>query len=321
MIRFLKYIVLPLLLLLWARSACYVVDYGEFAYVTRFGERVAIRDGGTDAGLYFKLPWPVDAVLRVDRRLQSFDLPAVEVLTSNPKGKGPKEDDPQTIDKTLTVDAFVTWRIPDGEAADQFIRAVGTPEQVKRLLAPQFSGRLAAVVGSLSLDQLIAVATDADADTRANELQSRLLGTGAADIREKVRRDYGIEIVSLRLRRLSFPEAVRTSIYERIRSERGKLVAKEENEGRLKATKLLAEADRDRRKVEADARAEKTKLEGEADTRADAIRNEAHAKDPEFYAFLQRLKVLQAVMADTKDTLLLSLNHDLFKLMKEPPKK
>ncbi len=322
---FFKYIVFPVLLLLWARSACYVVDYGEFAYVTRFGERVTTRDGGTEAGLYVKMPWPVDSVLRVDRRLQSFDLPAVEVLTRSPdpkdKGKGPKEEDSQSIDKTLTVDAFVTWRIPDGEAADQFIRSVGTPEQVKRILAPQFTGRLAAVVGALSLDQLIAVGTDAQADERANDLQARLLGTGADDIVEKVRRDYGIEIVALRLRRLSFPEAVRTSIYERIRSERGKMAAKEENKGRVEATKLLAEADRDRRKIEADARAKKTELEGKADTDADRIRNEAHAKDPDFYAFLQRLKALQAVMADSKDTLLLSLNHDLFKLMKEPPKK
>jgi len=312
---FLKYLLLPALLLLWARSACYVVDFGEFAYVTRFGERVVTRDGATEAGLYFKMPWPVDSVLRVDRRLQSFDLPAVEVLTRNP------DPNSQAIDKTLTVDAFVTWRIPDAEAADQFIRSVGTAEQVKRILAPQFTGRLAAVVGALSLDQLIAVSTDAQADARTAELQTRLLGTGETGLVEKLRRDYGIEIVTFRLRRLSFPEAVRTSIYERIRSERGQMAAKEENKGRVQATKLLAEADRDRRKIEADARAKKTELEGKADTDADRIRNEAHAKDPDFYAFLQRLKALQAVMADSKDTLLLSLNHDLFKLMKEPPKK
>ena len=194
-----KYLVLPALLLVWARSACYVVDYGEFAYVTRFGEQVTTRDGATDAGLYFKMPWPVDSVLRVDRRLQSFDLPAVEVLTRNP------DPNSQAIDKTLTVDAFVTWRIPDAEAADQFIRSVGTAEQVKRILAPQFTGRLAAVVGALSLDQLIAVSTDAKADDRADQLQARLLGTGDDGLVEKVRRDYGIEIVALRLRRLSFP--------------------------------------------------------------------------------------------------------------------
>ena len=53
---------------------------------------------------------------------------------------------------------------------------------------------------------------------------------------------------------------------------------------------------------------------------ADRLRNEAHAKDPEFYAFLQTLKALQAALMDTKDTLLLSLNHELFRLLREPPK-
>ena len=71
-------------LLLWLRTAVYTVDYTEFVYVTRFGEPVAIHDGETAAGLKIKAPWPVDAVLRLDRRVQAFDLPAVESLTRDP---------------------------------------------------------------------------------------------------------------------------------------------------------------------------------------------------------------------------------------------
>jgi modulator of FtsH protease HflC len=76
----------------------------------------------------------------------------------------------------------------------------------------------------------------------------------------------------------------------------------------------------ERRKIEAEAKAKKQTIEGAADVEADRLRNEAHSKDPEFYAFLQRLKSVQAMLADTRDVLLLSLNHDLFKLLKEPPK-
>src|SRR6059058_4483059 len=99
--------------LLWARSALYTVDAAEFVYTTRFGDPVAIHDGATAAGLHVKAPWPVDSVLRIDRRVQSFDLPAVESLTSNPTDR--------SIDKTLAVDAFVTWKIPDASAADRFV--------------------------------------------------------------------------------------------------------------------------------------------------------------------------------------------------------
>src|SRR5438552_13080049 len=142
-------IALGIVLLLWARSALYAVDYTEFVYVTRFGEPVAIHDGQTEAGLRLKAPWPIDSVTRLDRRVQSFDLPAVESLTRDPVNR--------TVDKTLAVDAFVTWKIPDKEAADRFVKAVRTPEQAKKILGPLINGRLAAVISTLPLDDLIGV--------------------------------------------------------------------------------------------------------------------------------------------------------------------
>ncbi len=310
-------ILIPALLILWGVTALYPVDFAEYAYVTRFGRPVAVIDGESDAGLHFKLPWPVDSVARIDRRVQSFDLPAVESLTRDTRRN--------TIDKTLTVDAFVTWRVPDATAADTFVKATGSPEQVKKLLAPQINGRLAAVVGAMSLDELVSVPKSDDpaerqalADRRVTAFEEKLLADGFV---QKVREQYGVEIVTLRLRRLTFPEAVRTSIYERIRAERTIKVAEYENEGRREASRISAEAEQKRREVEATARAEKQRIEGEADVRADQLRNEAHAKDPEFYAFLQRLKAMQAVLADSRDVLLLSLNHELFRLLKEAPKK
>ena len=248
--------------------------------------------------------------------MQAFDLPAVESLTRDPKRN--------TIDKTVTVDAFITWRVADAADADTFVKATGGPEQVKKLLAPQISGRLAAVVGAMSLDELVSVpkADDADerqalADRRADVFHERLLADG---FREKVRSQYGVEIVTLRLRRLTFPEAVRASIYERIRKEREIKVAEYDNEGQREASRIRADAEQKRREIEATARADKQRIEGEADVRADQLRNEAQAKDPEFYAFLQRLKAIQAVLADSRDVLLLSLNHELFRLLKDAPK-
>src|SRR4051794_41515658 len=106
-------------LLLWA--AVFTVDRTEFVYVTQFGRHVATYDGADDkqAGLHFKWPWPVQSVQRVDRRLQTFDLPGAELLTRDPNSK--------TIDKNLTIDAYVVWRVADAPGAvDRFIRAVGS---------------------------------------------------------------------------------------------------------------------------------------------------------------------------------------------------
>src|SRR5262245_31062912 len=100
-----RYVLIPvaLLLLLWGRTAFYSVDQAEFAVVTRFGEPIVTHDGATDSGLHLKLPWPVDSVQRIDRRLQAFDLPAVEVLTRDRA----RDVVQQSVGSTLTVDATV----------------------------------------------------------------------------------------------------------------------------------------------------------------------------------------------------------------------
>src|SRR5262245_56513470 len=138
-----RYVFIPLALLalLWARSAFYSVDQAEYVFVTRFGEPLAGTDGSTAAGLHFKAPWPIDSPQRIDRRVQSFDLPAVESLTRDPVTG--------TVDKTLAVDASATWKVPDAAAADRFFRTVRTPEQARKVLSPLVNGRLAAVISAL----------------------------------------------------------------------------------------------------------------------------------------------------------------------------
>jgi len=302
-----------LVFLAWLRSGFVAVDVAEFAYVTRFGDPVQLYDGTTDAGLQIKAPWPVDSVVRIDRRLQTFDLPTIESLTLDPTTK--------TVDKTLAVDAYVTWKINDAAGADRFLKTLGTPEQLRRVLGPTISGRLGALISKLPLNDLIAVLDRTEElDARNDKLHAQLLGSGGDDLREKFRTEYGIELIEIRLRRLSYPEAVRNGIAERIRSERQRKVADYESEGRQKAAEILSRAEKDAKEIESKARADKQRLDGLADVKADAIRNMAHAQDRDFYAFLQKLKAYQALLADTRDVLLLSTKHPLFDLLLSPPK-
>jgi membrane protease subunit HflC len=332
-------------LVLWLRTAVYTVDHAEFVYLTRFGEPVAVHDGSAAAGLKFKAPWPIDSVLRIDRRVQSFDLPPVESLTRDPVNR--------TVDKTLAVDAFVTWKIPDAGAADRFVKAVRTPEQARKILGPLINGRLAAIISNLPLDDLIGV-TDVEAglagvggapvavsaegrfrsadlkaiDDRAERVRRRLLGVegvaggepGPGDnLREKVLAEYGIEILDVRLRRFSYPEAVREKIAERIRSERAKRVSDYESDGRRRAAAITTDAFASARRIEDEANAKRTVIEGEAKAEAARIRGAAYAQDREFGLFLERLQAMQLLLSDTRDVLLLSTKNPLFELLRGPP--
>lgn len=338
-------IIVAVSILVWGRTAFYAVDQAEYAFVTRFGERVAVHDGASAAGLHFKAPWPVDAVQRIDRRVQSFDLPPVESLTRDPINR--------TVDKTLAVDAYVTWKIPDADAADQFFRTVRTPEQAKKILGPLVNGRLAAVISNLPIDDLIGVADaqsslagviglapvisvdllfrNVDARTieeRSEKVRRRVLGaesvsgadsSSSENLQARALSEYGIEIVDIRVRRFSYPEAVRGSIAERIRSERGKKVADYESEGRKRAADITTDADRVKRTIEADALAKKTVIEGQANADSARIRAAAYAQDREFYLFLENIRAFQALIADTRDVLLLSTKHPLLKPLAGPP--
>jgi membrane protease subunit HflC len=298
----------------------YTVDRSEFVYLTQFGRPFRVQDGLTDGGLYAKLPWPVQSVQRLDRRLQYFDLPETELLTHDPEGK--------TIDKTLTVVAYVCWRIADRDSVDLFIRRIGTPERARTILGERIRGQLGALIGQMRMDDLVSIDPDR-VDKSLAELRRRLLaepaadragGSAAASLQERARGEYGIDLVDIRLRRTSHPLAVQEAIFDRIRSERQRKVADYQSEGARLAEDIKSEAERKYRDTLAEARAEEQRLKGEAEVEADRIRNQAHSKDVEFYAFLKKLEEYQKILGDNKTMLLLSSHGDLFDVLFKPPK-
>jgi membrane protease subunit HflC len=298
------------------RTSLFTVDRTEFVYLTQFGAPVATFDGAnpTEAGLHFKWPSPVQSVLRLDSRLQYFDLPGTELLTHDPRGN--------TIDKTLTIDAYVCWRIAGKDGVDRFIRTVGTPERARTVLSGRIGGELGAAIGEMELDDLIS--TEAGkVDQKREELRRRLLGgtpADAAGLQERALSDYGIELVDVRLRRSNHPPAVREAIFDRIRSERNKKVAEYQSEGARKAEDIKSAAERKVRETLADARAKEQLVKGEADAESARVLNQAYTKDAQFYTFLKKLEEYQRILGDNKTLLLLSAHRELFDLLFQPPK-
>jgi membrane protease subunit HflC len=300
------------------RGSVFTVNPTEFVYVTQFGRRVATYDGGandSDAGLHLRWPWPVQSVQRLDRRLQYFDLPGIEVLTHDQEGKA--------VDKTLTVEAYVCWRIlgkdQDPEAVDRFVRAMGTADRVKVILGQPLNGRLGALVGQKNMDDLIGTAATPEGKKKVDVQMEQLRQLLLAELRPQARQDYGIDLVDVRLRRFNHPVQVRESIFTRIRSERERKAEFYRSEGTREAANIASAAEEKRRTLLAQARADEKFLKGQADTEADQIRNRAHSKDPEFYAFLKKLEKMQNILGENKTVLLLSTHRPFFDLMFQPP--
>jgi membrane protease subunit HflC len=313
---FLILVVLAIVLVL-ASTCVFAVDRSEYVYVTLFGRHVATYDGATQAGLYGRWPWPVQSVQRVDRRLQVFDLNPMDQITSDPQGE---------IDRRLTIEAFVCWRIADGDGVDhvdQFIRTVGTPERAQEILRPQIGTALSAIMGDntkMVMDDLISD-RPGRVEQGMNRLRQRLLGAGEpSGLVAQVRRDYGIELVDVRLRRHSYPEDVRQAITARIISERNRKKAEYESLATVKVGEIQAESKLKVRKLLADANSQATRVKGKADAEADRTLNDAFSKDSAYYAVRRKQQGYRTVLRNTRSTVWLSLGLDIFDLLRNPPK-
>ena len=303
-----KYLIIPfvgLAVLVAARLSLYTVDAAEYAYVTVLGRPSEIFDGGGDgAGLKLGFPWPIQQVQRLDRRLQQFDLPAVEQLTHDPDGN--------TIDKILLIEAYVCWKIADAEKVDDFVKSIGSIDRAKAFLSPRINSQLGAEIGQMRMDDLVNIP---NADAAMEKLHKRLLDS----LREPIRKAYGIDLVDIRLRRFNHPASVRDSIFNRIRSERNKKATEYKSEGELQASKIGSEAEEKVRETLANARSKEEAIKADADIQANKIRNEAFSQDREFYAFLRKMEDLQSILGSQKTMLLLSTYRPMFESMfKEP---
>jgi membrane protease subunit HflC len=313
-------IIITLLVLLGlalVRLSFYAVDATEYAYVTLLGQHNATHDGAPaadGAGLHAGWPWPVQIVQRLDRRLQQFDLPALEQLTHDPKGN--------TIDKRLLIEAYVCWRIADQDAVDLFVRRIGSVDRARAILGPRINSQLGAEIGQMRMDDLVNtnVVDGGAGKTRVDDTVEGLRGRLLSRLGGPIRSEYGIELVDIRLRRFNHPASVRESIFQRIRSERRKKVTEYQSEGERLASNIKSDSDEKVREMLARARSDEELRKGEADTMAMKIRNEAQSQDPEFYSFLKRMEQLQSILGDNQSVLLLSTHRPLFDLLFKPPR-
>lgn len=310
-----KYLILAVFLLaavIAIRFSFYTVDAAEYAYVTVLGQHRATYDGQTDAGLKFGFPWPIQQVLRLDRRIQAFDLSAMEQLTHDPEGN--------TIDKLLAIEAYVVWKVADEEAVDRFVRRIGSADRARAILEPRINSQLGAAIGQKRMDDLISTSrVGNDGKTRVDvtleEFRKHLLET----LSDSIRAEYGIQLIDIRLRRFNHPVAVRDSIFQRIRSERNKEATRYLSDGDRQASNIISEADREVRVKLANARAEEEQIKAAADIEATKIRNDAYSQDLKFFAFLREMDQLQSILAAPKTVLLLSTHHPMFRMMFQPP--
>ncbi|MDP8235390.1 MAG: protease modulator HflC [Candidatus Erginobacter occultus] len=267
------------------------VSEGEIAIVTRFGDPVRIV---REAGPHRKRPGFLEKVNRLDRRIQVFKPRPIQLML--------KDQDP------LIVTCYVSWRISDPLL---FFQSLGTPELAELKLGDMVNARLGSVLGDYGLSQLIN--TDPEL-VRLIEVEAEVLEATNRQAREQ----YGLEIVDLGLRRVTYPAIVTQSVYDRMKSDREKEAQRYRAEGAEEAAKIEAEADRRVSEILAESGRKAEIAKGEGDREAIRIRGEAYSQDPELFEFLDSLDTYRRILG-RETTLILSLDSDLFRYLFPKP--
>jgi membrane protease subunit HflC len=273
-------LVLVLILIFALNSFFFKVREDRQVVVTRFGKPVRVL---RDAGLNYRVPF-VEQLTYFDRRLLEYDSNPTEIITQDKK--------------SLVVDNFSRWRIIDPL---QFLRTVRNEIGAQARLDDIIYSELRQELGRKDLSDIVS-------KDRA-QLMAKV--TKASD---KKAREYGIEIVDVRLKRADLPVENLNAIYGRMQAERQRIARQYRSEGKEQAQKIRAETNRERDVLLAEAYEQEQITKGEGDAKSIDLNAQAFGQDQEFYAFLKSLEVYRSSLKN-KTTLLMPADSDFLRFL------
>ena len=276
-----------LVALMLLSSTLFIVDQRQFAAVYALGE---IKEVITEPGLKFKLPPPLQNVVMLDRRVQTLDSPESRPIFTAEK-------------KSLVIDWLIKWRIVEPR---QFIRNSGADlRNVENRLAPVVQ---AAFNEEVTKRTVIAVLST-EREKVMQDVRARLADEA---------KQFGIEVVDVRIKRVDFASNITDSVYRRMESERKRVANEARSTGAAEGEKIRADADRQREVIVSEAYRDAQKIKGEGDARASALYAEAFGRDPQFAQFYRSLEAYRNSFRTKSDVMVVDPSSDFFKAMRGP---
>ncbi|MEX0606141.1 MAG: protease modulator HflC [Marinobacter sp.] len=275
-----------LVVVLLVLSSVYIIPETHRGVLLRFGELV---ETDIQAGIHFKVP-VIDQVRRFDVRVLTTDLPSRQYLTIEKK--------------PLDVDSYLAWQIRD---VDQYYRSTGGDEaRARSLLSSRVDNGLRDEFGVRTMHEVVS----GQRDELMHLLRDR--------VTEATLREFGVEVVDIRVKGIELPGSVSENVFRRMATEREKLAQEFRSRGRELAEGIRADADRQRTVVlaEAFARAEETR--GEGDGVAAQIYADAYTEDKEFYKFYRSLEAYQNTFSSKDDIMVIDTDSDFLRYLKDP---
>jgi membrane protease subunit HflC len=280
--RLLPLVFAALAALLLMTLSLFTVSETQLAIRTQFG---AIVGAGYKPGLHMR--WPIDRVVKFERRIVTQNYQSETFLTSENKG--------------LIVDFYIKWQVED---AGNYFRATGGSEEAAGLrLAEIVKDGIKAVVAQRTLQEIVTAERAA--------FTGDMYGRASASVKE-----LGISLVDVRVQRIDLVDEVSGSVYQRMQESFNAEAKKLRAEGGAEAEKIRAEADRQRTEVLSSAARDAQRIRGEGDAEAAVIYARAYGRNPEFANFYRSLQAYRNSIGREGDVLVVEPEGDFFKYLR-----
>lgn len=278
--------VFGLLVLVTVASTFFTVHQTQQVLITQFGQPIRVI---REPGLQTKIPF-VQAVIAFDRRLLDYDAAGEEVILGD--------------QRRLIVDSFTRYRITDPLV---FYQTVGATEAgIRARLNSIVTSTLRSVLGSEPLLSVLSVD------------RARIMDEIRRQVNESSRQ-FGIEVLDVRIRRADLPEENTQAILSRMQSERERVAREARAEGAEVGQRVRAGAERERTVLLAEAQSQAEILRGQGEQEAIRIFAEAFQRDPPFYQFWRTMQAYREAFGEGGARMILTPDSEFFRFFRESP--
>ena len=242
-----------------------VVREGQCAVILRFG---AVREEVTDAGLYFKLPWPFESVVNYDNRLQYLEANRLETTTKDKRN--------------IILQSYVVWEISDPVLYHNSVGSIGS---VDSYLNDQIFSATNSVMGSYDLTALVSL--DAE-QIKIDRIQQEIF----TRVHDVCLANYGINVIDVSILRLTLPENNIQAVFEQMKNDRQKEIDSIIAKAELEANKITTDADAEAAEIEGQGTTDAAKIKAETEKAVAKIYNDAQTANVDLYKFLKNLDAM-----------------------------
>jgi membrane protease subunit HflC len=260
--------------------SAFTVDIAKQAVILEFGKPIRVIK---EPGLYFRKPF-IQQVIFFEKRILEYDSEPTLVVTKDKK--------------SMILDSFALFRIADPVL---FLKTVRNEIGAQARLDDIIYSEMRRIVGQYDFDDIVSIKREEVFEEVTKSSQEKA-------------KELGIEISTVRMKRVSVPEENLRKIYDSMIAERERQAALYRAEGQREAQRIKSEAEKKKVVILSEAYRKAQELKGSGEAEASRILQSALSSNPEFYQFLKSLEIYKKTLPG--NVLIITPDSEIFKYLR-----